>query len=111
MLFAEDPRVFTFSMHCKENYFSQKQRSNVDIELEAGMGDAEYLSILKVWLPFLLDVLKPQLIFFQAGVRPSSLSPYTVHTVHILLLQYLSCWQLRSYIHANEHEYNFTYST
>ena len=69
MLFANESRVFTFSMHCKENYFSQKQRSNVDIELEAGMGDVEYLSILKVWLPYLLDVLKPQLIFFQAGLH------------------------------------------
>ena len=69
VLFANESRVFTFSMHCKENYFSPKQRSNVDIELEAGMGDVEYLSILKVWLPYLLDVLKPQLIFFQAGLH------------------------------------------
>lgn len=27
VLFQKDPRVFTFSMHCKGNYFSAKQDS------------------------------------------------------------------------------------
>jgi len=68
VLFANDPRVFTFSMHCKENYFSKKQSSNVDIELDVGTEDDQYISTLKVWLPYIIDVVKPQLVFFQAGV-------------------------------------------
>ena len=67
VLFANDPRVFTFSMHCKENYFSKKQSSNVDIELDVGTEDDQYISTLKVWLPYIIDVVKPQLVFFQAG--------------------------------------------
>ncbi|KAJ1421720.1 histone deacetylase family protein [Ochromonadaceae sp. CCMP2298] len=67
-LFQEDPRVFTFSMHCRDNYFSEKQQSNIDIELEAGVGDDEYLSKLKTWLPYLFHSVQPQLVFFQAGV-------------------------------------------
>lgn len=68
VLFKENPHVFTFSMHCKDNYFSRKEQSDVDVELEAGMGDEEYLDKLSVWLPKLLDSVKPQLVFYQAGV-------------------------------------------
>lgn len=68
VLFQHNPAVFTFSMHCKENYFSTKQASDVDVELGAGAGDAEYLALLRMWLPRLLDQLQPQLVFVQAGV-------------------------------------------
>jgi acetoin utilization deacetylase AcuC-like enzyme len=67
-LFQEDPRVFTFSIHCCDNYFSEKQTSNIDVELEGGMGDDEYLSKLKTWLPYLFHSVQPDLVFFQAGV-------------------------------------------
>lgn len=68
VLFENEPRVFTFSMHCKENYFSPKQRSTIDIELDPETDDEGYLSKLKTWLPYLLDVYKPDLVFYQAGV-------------------------------------------
>lgn len=67
-LFKDSQQVFTFSMHCKDNYFSTKRLSNVDIELEAGTGDEEYLAKLKTWLPYLIDGIRPDLVFFQAGV-------------------------------------------
>lgn len=67
-LFKDSKQVFTFSMHCKDNYFSAKRTSNVDIELEAGTGDEAYLAKLKTWLPYLIDGLRPDLVFFQAGV-------------------------------------------
>ena len=69
-LFEKQPAVFTFSMHCAANLFSKKEVSDVDVEIEAGTGDAEYLKILNGWLPFLFDVVKPDLVFFQAGVDP-----------------------------------------
>jgi acetoin utilization deacetylase AcuC-like enzyme len=68
-LFEHDPRVFTFSMHCAENIFSALQVSDVDVPLRKGTTDHEYLALLKSWLvPFLLDIVKPQLVLYQAGV-------------------------------------------
>jgi acetoin utilization deacetylase AcuC-like enzyme len=43
-------RVFTFSMHCSGNYFSQKQESDLDIELPIGCKDQAYLMTLNHWL-------------------------------------------------------------
>jgi acetoin utilization deacetylase AcuC-like enzyme len=67
-LFKNDMRVFTFSMHCKSNFFSDKELSDVDVELAKGTEDDEYLHILKSWLPWLFDHVKPNLVFYQAGV-------------------------------------------
>jgi acetoin utilization deacetylase AcuC-like enzyme len=55
-------------MQCVANYFSAKQRSSLDVELAAGAGDEAYLALLKKHLPYLIDVLQPDLVFFQAGV-------------------------------------------
>ena len=114
MLFNNDPRVITFSMHCVQNYFSEKQHSDIDVELQAGTEDMEYLAKLQSWyvlscydgtypaltsslafdyiylpwhkcvlmcvhifrLPYLTDTLKPDLIFFQAGVDPHKGVPF-----------------------------------
>lgn len=37
VLFQHDARVFTFSMHCKENLFSARQTSCLDVDLPAGL--------------------------------------------------------------------------
>lgn len=68
VLFKNEPRVFTFSMHCAQNYFSTKQESDKDIELVAGTDDSGYLNILQAWLPYLTKTLDPDLVFYQAGV-------------------------------------------
>lgn len=68
VLFQDNENVFTFSMHCKENYFSAKRESNIDIELAAGTGNDEYLSTLGRWLPWLMENIGPDLVFYQAGV-------------------------------------------
>jgi acetoin utilization deacetylase AcuC-like enzyme len=67
-LFYQHPQVFTFNIHCKENIFSAKQISHLDIEVPAGIQDEEYLQQLKMYLPYLTTVLQPDLVFFQAGV-------------------------------------------
>lgn len=67
-IFREDPRVFTFSMHCKDNYPMRKETSDLDIALAAGCTDTEYLKILYSTLPELILRVKPDLIFYQAGV-------------------------------------------
>ena len=57
-------------MHCVGNYFSKKETSNVDIELDAGTSDEEYLSTLRQQLAVCYNTHRPQLTFFQAGVDP-----------------------------------------
>src|SRR5712671_3990005 len=45
-IFLEDPSVFTLSIHQYNNYPSHKPPSTIDIHLEDGVGDEEYLTRL-----------------------------------------------------------------
>ncbi len=67
-IFQNDTSVFTFSMHGASNYPFKKENSDLDIPLEKGTGDAEYLSILKETLPKLIATEKPDFIFYLCGV-------------------------------------------
>jgi acetoin utilization deacetylase AcuC-like enzyme len=67
-IFQNDPRVFTFSMHGKENYPLHKEKSDLDIELATFTKDEEYLDLLKNTLPNLIYRLKPDFLFFISGV-------------------------------------------
>ena len=67
-LFQHEPRVFTFSMHGKKNYPFHKETSDLDVELEDGTSDAEYLSLLDYHLKWLMDNVQPEFVFFQSGV-------------------------------------------
>ncbi|MAU15027.1 MAG: histone deacetylase [Muricauda sp.] len=67
-IFRTDRSVFTFSMHGKANYPFKKETSDLDIPLEKGTTDEEYLSILKKTLPELLETVQPDFIFYLCGV-------------------------------------------
>ncbi|MCR9226719.1 MAG: histone deacetylase [Flavobacteriaceae bacterium] len=67
-IFKTDHSVFTFSMHGKGNYPFKKEVSDLDIPLEKGTTDDEYLSILKKTLPELLEQVRPNFIFYLCGV-------------------------------------------
>ncbi|MEL6673979.1 MAG: histone deacetylase [Bacteroidota bacterium] len=67
-IFQDDPRVFTFSMHCQANYPLQKETSDLDIGLPVGAGDEYYLNQLRHHLPPLLDQVEPDFIFYLSGV-------------------------------------------
>jgi acetoin utilization deacetylase AcuC-like enzyme len=69
-IFAQDDRVFTFSMHCEVNFPGTKQRSDLDVPLPAGMEDEAYLQTLADYLPDLLTQVKPDLVLYDAGVDP-----------------------------------------
>jgi acetoin utilization deacetylase AcuC-like enzyme len=69
-IFASEPRVFTFSMHCDENWPLVKPPSDHDEAVPIGTGDAGYLAILGQTLPSLLDGFAPDLVFYIAGVDP-----------------------------------------
>ena len=67
-IFDGDNRVFTFSMHGKNNYPFKKEVSDLDIALDDHTADEKYLEILQLHLPQLIDQTKPDFIFFLSGV-------------------------------------------
>jgi len=66
-IFEREPRVFTFSMHGANNFPYRKERSDLDIPLNDGICDKEYLDILIETLPKLIAQQKPDFIFYLAG--------------------------------------------
>merc|ERR1711988_2052171 len=68
VLFDGRPEVFTYSIHCKGNYFSQKETSDLDIEIDIGTGDEEYFAKLSGSLNNVLRDVNPDLIFIQGGI-------------------------------------------
>ena len=69
-IFVDDDEVFTFSMHQQSNYPSLKPPSDLDIALEDGTADGEYLELLEGALPEVLDQPQPELILYLAGADP-----------------------------------------
>jgi acetoin utilization deacetylase AcuC-like enzyme len=67
-IFADDPRVFTFSMHCRDNYPARKRSSTWDIDLPSGFAGPNYLDTLATLLPELIGDAKPDIVFYNAGV-------------------------------------------
>jgi acetoin utilization deacetylase AcuC-like enzyme len=72
-IFADDPTVFTLSLHGAKNFPFRKERSDLDVDLPDGCGDAAYLRALDVALAELWrrhDAALPGLIFYLAGADP-----------------------------------------
>jgi acetoin utilization deacetylase AcuC-like enzyme len=69
-IFAEEPRVFTFSAHCQSNFPLRKKSSNVDLPLDDGLEDDDYLVAIGDLIPDLLDAVQPDLVLYNAGVDP-----------------------------------------
>ena len=66
-IFAGDDRVFTLSLHGKNNFPFRKKRSDLDLEFEDATEDEEYLSSLSQALEEISGE-NFDLVFFQAGV-------------------------------------------
>jgi len=66
-IFDAVDQVFTFSMHGERNYPLNKMRSNLDVPLRDGAGDAEYLDALQRHLPKVLEA-DADMAFYLAGV-------------------------------------------
>ena len=65
---SREPDLFTLSIHCEKNYPSQKIPSDLDIGLPDGLEDADYLAMLEARLPPLIDAVRPDIVFYNAGV-------------------------------------------
>ena len=66
-LFEHEKRVFTFSMHGKNNYPFHKEKSDVDVELVDGTDTATYLDLMAKNIPQLIEQEQPQFVFYLAG--------------------------------------------
>lgn len=68
-IFEDNPDVFTFSMH-QENNYPVKQRSHLDIGLDDGAGDDDYLAALRGAIPRIYDEHRPEFLVYVAGADP-----------------------------------------
>ncbi len=69
-IFSDDAAVFTLSMHQEHNYPAWKPPSDLDLGLEDGTKDREYLGVLTDNLPRIIEIHRPDLAFYLAGADP-----------------------------------------
>jgi acetoin utilization deacetylase AcuC-like enzyme len=60
--------VATLSIHAEKNFPVRKARSTMDVGLQDGTGDDDYLAALAPALDAMIDRIRPDLILYQAGV-------------------------------------------
>lgn len=69
-IFSTDESVFTLSIHQENNYPMPKPPSNIDIGLDDGTGDADYLAILEKHLIQAFEHFGPDILFYVGGADP-----------------------------------------
>lgn len=69
-IFADDPDIYTFSIHGEKNYPFKKPPSDCDVALPDSTTDEVYLSRLADHLPQVIAKAQPDLIFYLAGIDP-----------------------------------------
>ncbi len=68
LCFADDPTVFTYSIHGARNFPMRKPPSDLDVPLADHVGDLEYLDRLGESLQIAIDRSRPDLVFLLSGV-------------------------------------------
>jgi len=69
-IFANDPSVFTLSLHGAKNFPFRKEPSDLDVELPDGLRDDDYLHALDLALDELDRRFEPGLVLYLAGADP-----------------------------------------
>lgn len=69
-IFAKDPSVFTLSIHQWNNYPAYKPQSSLDINLEDGVADEEYLGALLPAVNKSIESFRPNMLFYVGGADP-----------------------------------------
>jgi acetoin utilization deacetylase AcuC-like enzyme len=67
-LFEGRQDVFTFSMHGAHNYPFHKEQSHLDVPLQDGTSDQEYLELLHTHLPQIIHAFQPDFALYLSGV-------------------------------------------
>lgn len=69
-IFANDPSVFTLSLHGAKNFPFRKEASSLDVDLPDGCTDGPYLAALDGALEQLESRFQPGLVLYLAGADP-----------------------------------------
>lgn len=69
-IFRDDPSVFTLSIHQDNNYPAYKPPSDLDLPLDDGVEDEEYLAALLPVVARVLDDFCPEILFYVGGADP-----------------------------------------
>ena len=69
-IFAKDRSVFTLSIHQQNNYPAHKPASTLDLDLEDGVGDEEYLELLLPAVRKSIANFQPDIVFYVGGADP-----------------------------------------
>jgi acetoin utilization deacetylase AcuC-like enzyme len=69
-IFANDPTVFTLSIHQENNYPAHKPPSSLDLHMADRVDDDEYLGTLIPAVEQALDEFSPDALFYVGGADP-----------------------------------------
>ncbi len=69
-IFRKDDSVFTLSIHQVNNYPALKPASTLDLNMEDGAGDEEYLHALLPAVRHGLEEFQPGMVFYVGGADP-----------------------------------------
>jgi len=69
-IFRDDDSVFTLSIHQEHNYPAHKPSSSLDLPLDDGVEDHEYLTTLLPAVEKSLDEFRPDILFYVGGADP-----------------------------------------
>jgi acetoin utilization deacetylase AcuC-like enzyme len=69
-ILKDDATIFTFSIHGKNNFPYQKEKSDLDVELADGTDDAAYLAALDKVIIRSLENFSADLVIYLAGADP-----------------------------------------
>jgi acetoin utilization deacetylase AcuC-like enzyme len=69
-IMAQDPDVFTFSIHGANNFPFHKEHSDLDIALQDRADDTAYLDALEKGLRWSLESIEAELAIYVAGADP-----------------------------------------
>jgi acetoin utilization deacetylase AcuC-like enzyme len=69
-ILKDDATIFTFSIHGKNNFPYQKEKSDLDVELADGTDDAAYLAALDKGIIRSLENFSAGLVIYLAGADP-----------------------------------------
>jgi acetoin utilization deacetylase AcuC-like enzyme len=69
-IFAKDETVFTLSIHQLNNYPAHKPASSLDLDMEDGVEDEEYLNALFPAVRKSLEKFQPEMVFYIGGADP-----------------------------------------
>ena len=69
-IFSKDDSVFTLSIHQLNNYPAHKPHSSLDLNLEDGVADEEYLATLLPAVKKSITNFRPDILFYVGGADP-----------------------------------------